>query len=437
MTVDAPVRPAGSQTAPTRADEAGIERIVGKVGRRLIPLLVAGFFLSYLDRVNIGFAALTMNRELGFTPEFYGRAAGVFFIGYCLFEAPSNYIMHRVGARIWLARIMVTWGLVAALTAFIWNGESFVALRVLLGIAEAGYPPGVILYLTFWAPAAQRARILAGFLIAVPASSAIGSTLSSLLLVTMDGVAGISGWRWLFFVEALPTILLGIALFLYLPERPRDAKWLTSRERDALEAALAREAHHDDGDHWRVMKDRRVLTLGFAYFGGVMALYGLSFWLPQIVQAFGNGVILTGLITATPYAIGALAMWLWSRSSDRHGESVAHTAIAAVVAALGLAAAAFAQTPLQSMIALTFAAVGAVAQLPTFWSFTTQTLGATEAVVGVAIINSIGNVSGFAGPYLVGVIKDATGGFSNALLMLAVGPLLTAALILRIARRAP
>lgn len=429
MMLDAPSRPMA------RAEEAEIARIVAKVGWRLIPLLVTGFFLSYLDRVNIGFAALTMNRELGFTPEFFGWAAGVFFIGYCLFEAPSNYIMHRVGARLWLARIMVSWGLIAALTAFIWNETSFVALRVLLGIAEAGYPPGVILYLTFWAPAAQRARILAGFLIAVPVSSAIGSTVSSMLLVAMDGVAGISGWRWLFFIEALPTILLGVALFLYLPERPRDAKWLTPAERDALEQALAREAQEDEGDHWRALKDRRVLALGVAYFGGVMALYGLSFWLPQIVQTFGNSVIVTGLITATPYAIGALAMWLWSRSSDLRNESVAHTAIAAFVAALGLVGAAYAQTPLQSMVALTVAAIGAVSQLPTFWSFATQTLGATEAVVGVAIINSIGNMSGFAGPYLVGVIKGQTGAFSSALLALAIGPLFTAALILRIARR--
>ena len=193
------------------------DRVVAKAVRRLIPFLVTGFIVAYLDRVNIGFAALTMNSELGFTPEFFGWGAGVFFIGYCLFEAPSNYIMHRVGARMWIARIMVSWGIVSALTAFIWNEASFVVLRLLLGVMEAGFAPGVILYLTYWIPAAHRARVLAGFLIAVPVSSAIGSPISGLILAAMDGVGGISGWRWLFLMEALPSIILGIVCFFYLP----------------------------------------------------------------------------------------------------------------------------------------------------------------------------------------------------------------------------
>ncbi|WP_457797965.1 MFS transporter [Methylocystis sp. S23] len=408
------------------------DAIVAKVARRLIPLLVAGFFVAYLDRVNVGFAALTMNKELGFTPEFYGWAAGVFFIGYCLFEAPSNYVMHRVGARFWIARIMVSWGLIAAVTACIWSEESFVVLRFLLGAAEAGFAPGVILYLTYWIPAAQRAHILAAFLIAVPLGSAIGSPISGVILSTMDGVAGVAGWRWLYFLEALPSMLLGVVCFFYLPDRPGDARWLEPDERRWLAAALAREEPAREANHWRALANPRILILGVAYFGVVMALYGLSFWLPQIIKGFGASTLATGFLAAIPYGCGALAMWFWSKSSDRNGETVWHTAIVAIVGSIGLAGAAYAPSHLLAMIALTFAAIGSVAALPTFWSFCTLALGPADAVVGVAVINSIGNLSGLAGPWLVGLIKGATGEFSDALLALAAGPLLTAALILRV-----
>ncbi len=412
------------------------DRVVAKVAWRLIPLLVAGFFVAYLDRVNVGFAALTMNRELGFTPEFYGWAAGVFFIGYCLFEAPSNFVMHRVGARLWIARIMVSWGVIAALTAGVWSEASFVVLRFLLGAAEAGFAPGVILYLTYWIPAAQRARILASFLIAVPLGSAIGSPISGLILSSMDGVAGLSGWRWLYFMEALPSIALGVTCFFYLTDRPAEASWLATNERHWLEATLAREAPPQDGDHWRALADPRILVLGVAYFGVVLSLYGLSFWLPQIIKGFGASTLATGFLAAIPYACGALAMWLWSQSSDRSGETVRHTAIACVVGSVGLASAAYAPSHLLSMIALTVAAIGTVAALPTFWSFCTLALGSADAVVGVAVINAVGNLSGLAGPWLVGLIKGATGEFSDALLALAAGPLLTAAMILRLGRSA-
>jgi ACS family tartrate transporter-like MFS transporter len=425
---------AAAQKPQAPREVVDADRVVAKAARRLVPFLVTAFIVAYLDRVNIGFAALTMNGELGFSPEFFGWGAGVFFIGYCLFEAPSNYIMHRVGARMWIARIMVSWGLVSALTAFIWNESSFVVLRLLLGVMEAGFAPGVILYLTYWIPAAQRARVLAGFLIAVPVSSAIGSPISGLILAAMDGVGGISGWRWLFLMEALPSVVLGIVCFFYLPDGPGSAKWLTKGEKASLRAALEHDSGRDHGDHWRALTDRRVLILGVAYFGIVIALYGLSFWLPQIIKSFGFGVVATSLLASIPYICAALAMWAWSRSSDRRRETVGHTALAAIVGAIALACAAYAPTPLLSMIALSVAAVGAIAALPTFWSFTTLALGTGAAVVGVAVINSIGNISGFAGPYLVGLIKGATGEFSDALLALALGPLITAFLLLR-ARR--
>jgi len=419
------------------AQEIDGERVVAKVTGRLIPLLVAAFFVAYLDRVNVGFAALTMNKDLGFTPEFFGWAAGVFFIGYCLLEAPSNYVLHRVGARVWMARIMISWGLISALTACVWDGTSFVVLRLLLGAAEAGFSPGVILYLTYWIPSAQRARVIGAFLLALPLSSAVGAPLSGLILSGMDGLFGVAGWRWLFLIEAAPAVLLGVACYFYLPDRPADARWLAPQERRWLLARLAREGGHVEESPWRALRDPRALALGVAYFGVIVALYGLGFWLPQIIKTFGVDVVAAGFLTAVPFVFGALAMVLWSRRSDRKNERVAHTARASLVACLGLAAAAYAPTPLFSMIALSVAAMGTLAAMPTFWSFVTLALPGPGAVVGVAVVNSIGNVSGFAAPYLVGLIKGATGEFQYALLALAAGPLMAAPLVLFIARATP
>jgi ACS family tartrate transporter-like MFS transporter len=425
--------------APVCAEAADIDadRLFAKITRRLIPLLVAGFVAAYLDRVNIGFAALTMNKELGFSAEFYGWGAGIFFLGYCLFEAPSNFILDRVGARLWLARIMVSFGLLSALMAFVWNGESFVALRFLLGVAEAGFAPGVILYLTYWMPADRRAQMLSLFLIAVPVSSVIGAPLSGLILATMDGVAHLSAWRWLFIVEAIPSILLGVAVLFFLSDRPKAAAWLTPRERLWLQARLEadRAAGGSDESHWRALRDPYILLLGLAYFGVVVSLYGLNFWLPQIIDAFGYDALASSLLNALPYACGAAALVLWGMRSDRSGERVWHTSSAALLACFGLVAAAFSPSPLASMILLSLAAAGTLASMPAFWSLCTSRLTAADAAVGIAVINSIGNVAGFAGPYLVGWIKTATGDFSYALLALASGPLFTAAIVVLSSRR--
>lgn len=425
-----------AQTASAPDHEAS-DDVVAKVARRLIPFLVIGFIVAYLDRVNIGFAALKMNKEMGFTPEFFGAAAGVFFLGYCLFEAPSNYILHRVGARIWIARIMISWGAISALTAFVWSGASFVGLRLALGFAEAGFAPGVILYLTYWIPAAQRAQILGAFLFAVPLASAFGAPISGSLLATMDGVGGISGWRWLFLIEAAPAIILGVVAFFYLPDRPREAKWLTHDERELLQARLEAERRpaSEGENHWRALRNPRVFVLGAAYFGIVVSLYGVGFWLPQIISTFGVGVVAAGFLTAIPYVFGVLAMALWSWLSDAREERVAHTSAVALIACFGLvASAAYAEAPFLAMAALSVASMGTLAALPTFWSLTTLTLAGADLVVGVALVNSIGNLSGFVGPYFVGWIKGATGDFSHALLGLVVGPLLTAALLPRIAK---
>ena len=414
--------------------EIDADRTIAKVTRRLVPFLIVCFFAAYLDRVNIGFAALTMDKELGFSPQTFGWGAGVFFIGYCLFEAPSNFILHRVGARHWIARIMVSWGVVSGLMALISGETSFVSLRLLLGVAEAGFAPGVILYLTYWIPAERRALPLGAFLMAVPLSSAFGAPLSSLVLTTMDGVANLSGWRWLFILEAAPSIVLGVIALSYLTNRPKDARWLEPAERSWLQARLDAELAtlEDPRDPWSMLRHPRVILLGLAYFGVVLSLYGLGFWLPQMVETYGYGVLATGFIVSIPYVCGALAMMAWSQSSDRSGERHLHTAFAALLATGGLAASAFAQSPPVAMLALSIAAIGTLAAMPIFWSLATSFLSGASAAVGVALINSIGNLAGLVGPYLVGWIKTETGGFSWALLTLAVGPLATAVIVLRL-----
>jgi ACS family tartrate transporter-like MFS transporter len=325
--------------------EIDADRTIAKVTRRLVPFLIVCFFAAYLDGVNIGFAARTMDKELGFSPQTFGWGAGVFFIGYCLFEAPSNFILHRAGAGRWIARIMVSWGVVSGMMALVRGETSFFSLRLLLGVAEAGFAPGVILYLTYWVPAERRALSLGAFLMAVPLSSAFGAPLSSLVLSTMDGVANLSGWRWLFIVEAAPSIVLGVIALFYLTNRPKDARWLEPAERTWLQARLDAELAplEDPLDPWSMLRHPRVILLGLAYFGVVLSLYGLGFWLPQMVETYGYGVVATGFIVSIPYVCGALAMMAWSQSSDRSGERHFHTAFAALLATSGLAVSAFAQ----------------------------------------------------------------------------------------------
>lgn len=425
--------------AAPASGEIDADAIVAKVTRRLLPFLAASFVVAYLDRVNIGFAALSMNEALGFSPIVFGWGAGIFFLGYCLLEAPSNYMLERVGARLWIARIMVSWGIVSALMAVVWSEASFITLRFLLGAAEAGFAPGVIFYLTYWVPARHRARCLGGFLLALPLATVIGAPLSGLVLATMDGVAGLSAWRWLFIVEAVPATLLGVAAYFYLTDKPEDAAWLTPKERAELQRVIDAETIETDGGAhapWRAARDPRVLTLGLVYFGIVASLYGLGFWLPQIINAFGYGALGTGFVTAIPYFCGAVAMVAWSRHSDATGERIRHAAAAAALSAGGLAISAFFKSPAASMIALSLASVGTLAAFPPFWTLPTAFLSGMDAAVGIALVNSIGNLAGFFGPYLVGWIKSTTGEFSYALLALAAAPLASAAAMIFIEKKA-
>jgi len=411
-----------------------IERsTIRAISWRLIPFLILAYFFSYLDRVNLGFAALTMNAELKFSPLIFSWGAGIFFIGYFLFEVPSNLALERFGASRWIARIMVTWGIISALMALVSGPWSFYVLRFLLGVAEAGFFPGIILYLTYWYPAEYRARFLAAFAIAVPVSTVIGAPISGLLL-GLDGVMGLKGWQWLFIIEGIPSILLGIVSWFYLTDRPAEAAWLTSEQKAWLSLRLQAEvAAKQAAQHLslgQALASPRVLTLSLIYFGFVGALYGMQFWLPQIVKAFGFSNAQTGFVTAVPYFFGAIAMVLWARHSDRTRERVWHVALALFLTAAALLASGYMQDPLITMVALTVAAIGTFCTFGVFWTLPTAWLTGTAAAGGIALINSVGNLAGFGGPYLIGWVKESTGSTANGLLVLAILPLIAGLLVL-------
>jgi MFS transporter, ACS family, tartrate transporter len=398
-------------------------RVIQKVSRRLLPFLILCYFVAYLDRVNVGFAALTMNKDLGFSATIFGWGAGIFFLGYFIFEVPSNLALERFGARIWISRIMVTWGLLSACMALIWSDTSFLVLRFLLGVAEAGFFPGIILFLTYWFPSAYRARIVGYFMVAIPVSTVIGAPLSGLIL-GLDGVLGLRGWQWLFITEGVPAVLLSVVVLLYLTDGPAQADWLHPQERSWLAGRLDAERRNRQAVHnftvLQALTNARVLLLGLVYFGVVAANYGMSFWLPQIVKGFGLTNLETGFVTAVPYFIGAIAMVVWALSSDRTHERKWHTAIPALLAAIGLASSTAAGTPTLEMAALSLAAVGIFAVLPCFWTLPTAVLSGSAAAGGIALINSIGNLAGFVGPYAIGFIKDQTQSFAPGLIFIAV-----------------
>lgn len=399
-------------------DDLG-RRVVSKVARRLVPFMCLAYFVNYLDRTNIGFAQLTMSDDLELTATMFGLASGLFFVGYLLFEVPSNLALHRFGARRWIARIMVSWGIVAAAMAFVQSAGWLYALRVLLGIAEAGFFPGMILYLTFWFPRRERARITSWFLVAIPLSAAIGSPLSGAILQYADGWFGLDGWRVMFLLEGLPAVLLGVMAWFYLTDRPEDASWLDDDEREWLVAEMAKE--HTEVSHahgWslkRSLTSPRVLALAFVYFGVVYGLYALSFFLPTIVagfsESFGTDFSLfqTGLIVSVPFVVGGIAMVWWGRHSDRTGERVWHTALPAILGGLAIPVALYLGSPFLVMAAVTVTSVGIFAALPVFWSLPSAFLTGAAAAAGIALINSLGNLAGFVAPYLTGVVVDATG----------------------------
>ncbi|MGA9322623.1 MAG: MFS transporter [Xanthobacteraceae bacterium] len=417
-------------------------RTIRKVSARLIPFLMICYFVAYLDRVNVGFAALTMNKSLGLTATMYGFGSGIFFVTYFLFEVPSNLALDRFGARKWIARIMFSWGILSALMAFIpniaqgtglGNEATFYILRALLGFAEAGFFPGIIFYLTLWYPSVYRGRIVGAFMAAIPLSSAIGSPISGMIL-GMHGIAGLEGWQWLFVIEAAPALVLAFVTYFYLTDLPADAQWLEVDERawlrDRLDAERRQRETAQTLSVWEVMRNPRVWALALVYFGLVACNYGVGFWLPQIIKAFGLSNFATGWVTAIPYAIGAIFMVWYGYHSDATGERKGHTAIGLLIAAAGIAASTLTGNPALTIIAFTIGACGVFGTLPVFWTLPTAVLSGTAAAAGIAAINSIGNLAGFAGPYAMGWIKDQTGSFTGGLLLIAALAIIAMAIVL-------
>lgn len=395
-----------------------------KAALRLIPFMFLLYIVAFLDRVNIGFAALQMNEDLGFSDAVYGLGAGIFFIGYFIFEVPSNIILERVGARVWIARIMITWGIIAAAMFLVTGPVSFYVLRFLLGVAEAGFFPGMILYLTYWFPARERAKAVAFFMTAVAMAGVIGGPISGFLLTLDEVFLGLAGWQLMFIAEGIPAVLLGFVVLAVLPDRPAQARWLTDGEKRWLENSLAREdeikSAHGEQSVRRAFTNGKVWALCFVYFGIVTSLYGISFWLPTIIEEFsGLGTFLVGLLSAVPYLAAAVAMVAFAWNSDRTGERRFHVAVPALLAAIGLVLTGAFAAPVPAMLALVLTAVGIYSCLGTFWTLPAAFLSGTAAAAGIALINSVGNLGGFVGPYAVGFIRDATGSSYLALLVLA------------------
>ena len=409
------------------ADDALVRSGVRRAGRRLIPLLILRYFVNYLDRVNIAFAGPNgMNDELGLSATAFGVAAGVFFIGYLLLEVPSNLMLHRFGARRCIARILVTWGIVATAMAFTPNATVLVVLRFLLGVAEAGFFPGIILYLTYWFPAAQRARMTAWFMTAIPISTALGAVISTLIIRYADGLFGLAGWRVMFLLEGIPAVLLAVVTWFFLTDRPGTAGWLPEAERDALERQLTAEreeaASGSPDSVLAALRSPRVLALSWVYFGVVYGLYALGFFLPTIIKGFAEqygttySTVEQGLINAIPYLVGLLAMILWTR---RAANPTVRVGVPALVGGLAIPVALYLSNPWLAMVAVTICACSVLSALPGFWALPTAYLTGAAAAAGIGLINSLGNLSGFVAPYVTGLLSDATG--NNRLGLWVVG----------------
>jgi MFS transporter, ACS family, tartrate transporter len=427
--------------APAAAPAPQFElELMRKITGKLLPLLCICFMAAFLDRVNVGFARAELVAELGMSDAVYGFGAGLFFIGYFIFEVPSNLILERVGARIWIARIMVVWGIVSACMLFVQSTTSFYVLRFLLGAAEAGFFPGVIFYITQWFPTAYRSRAVAIFMTATVLSGIVGGPLSGALL-EMDGTLGLRGYQWLFLVEALPSIALGVVVFFKLPNGPHDARWMNADEREWLQTRLASDfARQNAGPQMTLLQaltDRRVLLLSLVYFLMVVSAYGLDFFMPTLLkQSFPTAAPLTiGLLAACPPLFALIVMVLYGRSSDRRGERRWHYAWAVWWAGAGLILASLPVPPLVAVIAMALAVSGRWSSIAPFWGLATAFLSGTAAAGAIAMINSVGNLGGFAGPYLMGWFKDLTGSYESGLRILAGAALLSGVLVIAAFRK--
>ena len=417
------------------SDEAGLYR---KVMWRLLPFLFLCYMCAYLDRINVSFAKLQMLNDLSFSEEVYGLGAGIFFVGYLMFEVPSNLILLRVGARRWIARIMVTWGALSACMMFVTTPTSFYILRFLLGGAEAGFIPAILLYLTYWFPSSRRSKVTALFLTGIPMSGVIGGPLSGWILNGMGGVHGLAGWQWLFVLEGIPTVLVGVIAFFYLDDRVSDATWLNAAEKRVISSNLDadRQGHqlHSVKDG---LLDPKIWLMSGIYFCFTMGLYGVSFWLPSLIKATGvSDPFHIGMLTAVPYAAATLAMILVSRRSDAKGERRWHLAIPGIVGALSLCASViFAQSPTIAIIALTVGTMGVMTTISQFWTLPPAILGGAAAAAGIALANSVGSISGVVSPYLIGWFQTHTGTTGGGVYGLAISMIIGSVLVFAVPAR--
>jgi MFS transporter, ACS family, tartrate transporter len=416
------------------AEPVSQEQVFAKCAGRLIPFLMLLYFFNYLDRVNVGFAALTMNRDLGFSPSVYGLAASIFFVSYAMFQIPATMFLERIGARRAVCLIMAGWGTVSAATALVSAPSGFYAARFLLGVAEAGFFPGIILYLTFWFPREYRARFTAIFMTAIPLSSTFGAPLSGLIL-GLDGAGGLRGWQWLFLIEGLPVLALAFAVLKFLPDGPAQATFLSEAEKQTIARRLAAERPAAPASPWPGLYDPRVLLLGLAGTGVNAGIFGNQLWLPQIVKSLGYSNLTTGFIIAVPYLLGIPIMLLVARSSDRRGERVWHTAIPLMVTASGFAVAAMAQNPFVVMAGLVAVVWGLVGTYGPYYSLASSFFAGPAAPGAIALVNLMcTGLGGFLGPNIVGLLKQETGGYAAGMLALAAGLVISVVLLLLLGR---
>ena len=421
------------QTAPVSTN-----RVYTKVALRLLPLLFVCYITAYLDRINVGFAKLQMQSDLGLSDSVYGFASGIFFFGYLLFEVPSNLLLEKIGARLWIARIMITWGIISGATLFVNSAASFYALRFLLGFAEAGFFPGIILYLTYWFPSTWRAQIVAWFMTAIAVTGVIGNPLSGWILHQLSGFAGLRGWQMLFLVEALPAIIIGVCVPLMLPNGIRSARWLTEAEKRALEANIdAENAVKNRLPLFRVLVEPKLLVLSLIYFCNSLGLYGISFWLPQIIKNTGvNDPLDVGLLSAIPYGFAAVAMVILGRSSDRGNERRLHYFFGSILGCIGLViVGAFSRNTWLTMAGVSISSIGVLSLFPIFWPIPADMLAGSSAAAGIAWINSLGGLAGFFGPTIVGTVTDVTKKSDYAFYGIGAAVLLGGLLVLAVAPR--
>ncbi|MEN3398332.1 MFS transporter [Brucella melitensis] len=404
-----------------------------KVAFRIIPLLMICYIIAYLDRVNVGFAKLQMSEELGFSEAIYGLGAGLFFIGYFFFEIPSNILLHKLGARLWIARIMITWGLLSALFAFVQTEWQFYILRFLLGAAEAGFYPGVILYLTYWFPSHRRGNMFALFQAGSPAAGIFGNPLSGWIMDQFHDTAGWQGWQWMFVLEAIPAVVLGVVILLYLDNSVKAAKWLTEEEKAIISRDIEADSKGKAASHslMSLVKNPMLWVMMLIYFCFVMGQYGLTLWMPTLIRASGvTSNVTIGLLGAIPFICAIIAMVIFSRSADHYRERRWHLVVPALLGAVGFVVAASATNTTVSIIFLSMAAAGVLACAPLFWSLPTAILSGAAAAAGIALINSVANLAGFISPYMVGIIRDATHSSELGMYVLAGFLILGAAIVL-------